>query len=168
MKTKLHIIFLFFILNFILFGCIENREYPIEPKITYKSFASMQDASGKDSLGFLTIEFTDGDGDIGLSQADTFPPYNIGSEFYYNFFITFFEKKDGKFVKIEQPYNSRIPDVNPEKIDKDLAGDITIEIDLKILSLVITQKTIKMSAFMYDRALNKSNEIETPEININL
>lgn len=128
----------------------------------------MQDASGKDSLGFLTIEFTDRDGDIGLSQADTFPPYNIGSEFYYNFFITFFEKKDGNFVKIEQPYNSRIPDVNPEKIDKDLAGDITIEIDLKILSLVITQKTIKMSAFMYDRALNKSNEIETPEININL
>ena len=29
--------------------------------------------------------FTDGDGDIGLDQQDTFPPFDEGSLYYYNF-----------------------------------------------------------------------------------
>ncbi|HPF00599.1 MAG TPA: hypothetical protein PKY63_08040 [Bacteroidales bacterium] len=166
MRSKLQIFFLTAILGIAFFGCIEQREYPIEPAITFKSFATMKSVAGHDSIGYLTIEFTDGDGDVGLAQSDTLPPYNPGSNFYYNFFITFFQKTGNDFQEITTPYNSRIPDVNPEHIDKDLVGDISIEIDLNILSLILVSDTIKMKAYMLDRALNESNMIETPAITL--
>jgi len=167
-RSKLQIFLLISFLVAGLFSCIEQREYPIEPAVTYKSFTTIQSVSGTDSLGYLTIEFTDGDGDIGLAQSDTLPPFNPGSEYYYNFFITFYQKVSGNFVAIPTPYNSRIPDVNPDHIDKDLIGDIQIEIDLNILSLVLTSDTIKMQAYLVDRALNKSNTIESPALVLDL
>jgi hypothetical protein len=167
-RSKLQIFLLAVVVSVALFSCIEQREYPIEPAITYKNFTIEKSAAGTDSLGFLTIEFTDGDGDVGLSQSDTFPPYDTSSEYYYNFFITFYQSTGGTFQAITTPYNSRIPDVNPDNIDKDLIGDITIEIDLNILSLVLNSDTIKMEAYMVDRALNKSNVIETPAFVLDL
>lgn len=168
MRSKLQIFLLTAITGIALYSCIERREYPIEPAITFKSFATIQSVAGHDSIGLLTIKFTDGDGDVGLAQTDTLAPFNPGSEFYYNFFITFSQKIGNDFQEITTPYNSRIPDVNPEHIDKDLVGDITIEIDLNILSLVLTSETIKMKAYMVDRALNASNTIETPALTLDL
>jgi len=167
-RSKLQIFLLTTIIGVALYSCIEQREYPIEPAITFKSFATMKSVAGHDSIGLLTIEFTDGDGDVGLAQSDTLPPYNPGSVYYYNFFITFSQKIGNDFQEISTPYNSRIPDVNPEHIDKDLIGDITIEIDLNILSLVLTSETIRMKAYMVDRALNESNTIESPAFELNL
>jgi len=149
-------------------GCIEQREYPDEPIISYSRFVTEKALSGNDSLAYFSIEFTDGDGDIGLAQSDTLSPFNPGSEYYYNFFITFYQKIGGEFQAITTPYNSRIPDVNPDHIENDLKGEITIEIDLNILSLVLTSDTIKMEAYIVDRALNKSNIIETPEFVLDL
>ena len=167
-RSKLQILLLIAIAGIALYSCIEHREYPIEPVIKYKDFATKKNLAGHDSIGLLTIEFTDGDGDVGLTQSDTLAPFNSGSEFYYNFFITFSQKIGNDFQEITTPYNSRIPDVNPEHIDKDLVGDITIEIDLNILSLVLSSETIKMKAYMVDRALNASNTIETPAITLDL
>jgi len=167
-RSKLQIFLLAAIIGVALYSCIEQREYPLEPAIKYKSFTTVKSIAGHDSIGFLTIEFTDGDGDVGLSQTDTLAPYNPGSTYYYNFFITFSQKIDGDFQEITTPYNSRIPDVNPEHIDKDLMGDITIEIDLNILSLVLSSDVIKMKAYMVDRALHESNTIETPAITLDL
>ncbi len=151
-----------------LIGCIERREYPIEPVIAYKSFAVIQNSAGYDSIGYLTFEFTDGDGDIGLSQSDTFAPYNPGSEYYYNFFITLYQKNGAVFQPLSEPYNSRIPNINPDGIDQDLKGEIQIEIDMTIWPLVLTSDTIKMTAYIVDRALHKSNTIETPVFAVDL
>lgn len=168
MRSKVQYFLLVIFAATALFSCIEQREYPIEPAISFKEFATQKSVAGHDSLGFLTIEFTDGDGDVGLDQTDTLPPYNPGSDYYYNFFITFYQSINGEFQEITTPYNSRIPDVNPNHIDKDLIGDITIEIDLNILSLVLSSDTIKMKAYMVDRALNQSNIIETPAFELDL
>lgn len=149
-------------------SCIERREYPIEPVISYLDFAVLQNESGHDSLGYLTIEFTDGDGDLGLSQGDTFAPYNPGSDYYYNFFITFHQQNGGVFQPLSEPYNSRIQNINPDNIDRDLKGEIQIEIDLSILSLVLSSDTVKMEAYIVDRALHKSNTIETPVFTLDL
>lgn len=161
MKSKIQFFLLAVVALVIVSGCIEQREYPIEPIIEFKSFSTEKNVAGNDVTGFFTISFTDGDGDIGLTQSDTFPPYNPGSEYYYNFFITFYQMSGGVFQPITEPYNSRIPDINPTGIDKDLKGDIQIEIDLSILSLVLTSDTIRMDAYIVDRALHKSNIVET-------
>lgn len=168
MRSKLQIFLFAAIIGVALYSCIEQREYPIEPAITFKSFGTENNVAGHDSIGYLTIEFTDGDGDVGLAQTDTLPPFHPGSTYYYNFFITFYQKVGEDFQEITTPYNSRIPDVNPEHIDKDLTGDITIEIDLNILSLILSSDKIKMKAYMVDRALNESNTIETPVITLDL
>lgn len=168
MKSKIQFFLLAVVAMVIVSGCIEQREYPIEPIIEFKSFSTEKNVNGQDVTGYFTISFTDGDGDIGLAQSDTFPPYNTGSDYYYNFFITFYQMSGGIFYPIATPYNSRIPDVNPTDIDKDLKGDIQIEIDLNILSLVLTSDTIRMDAYIYDRALHKSNIIETPAFVLDL
>ncbi len=168
MRSKLQIFLFTALISFAVAGCIEQREYPDEPVISYSSFATVDGLSGKDSLAYFSIEFTDGDGDIGLEQGDTLAPFNPGSEYYYNYFITFYQKINGEFQAITTPYNSRIPDVNPDHLEKDLKGEITIEIDLNILSLVLTSDTIKMKAYIVDRALHHSNVIETPEFVLDL
>ena len=155
-------------MGLMLSSCIEKQHYPDEPIIEYKSFSITTDGQGYDNTGYFTISFTDGDGDIGLDQGDTLYPYNPGSEYYYNFFITIYEKNNGIYQELSEPYNARIPDINPEDIDRDLKGDIQIEIDLTLFSIVLTNDTIKMDAYIVDRALNKSNVITTPEFVLNL
>lgn len=156
------------IISGVLYSCIEKQQYPNEPIIEYKDFIITQGTTGFDETAYFIIGFTDGDGDIGLDQGDTIAPYNPGSDYYYNFFITIYQKDNGVFTALAVPYNSRIPDVNPDNIDKDLKGDIQIEIDLSFFSLALTNDTIKMDAWIFDRALNKSNVITTPEIILNL
>jgi len=167
-RSKLQIFLFTALLSLAFYGCIEQREYPIEPVIAYSRFVTVDGLLGKDSLAYFTIEFTDGDGDIGLEQSDTLPPFNPGSEYYYNYFITFYQKVNGEFLAISTPYNSRIPDVNPDHLEKDLKGEISIEIDLNILSLVLTSDTIMMKGYIVDRALHHSNMIETPEFVLDL
>ncbi|MBN2729837.1 MAG: hypothetical protein JXR53_11500 [Bacteroidales bacterium] len=165
--VKIQIIALVF-LGLMQGSCIEKQTYPDEPIIEYKNFLITTNAQGFDQTGYFIISFTDGDGDIGLDQGDTNPPYNPGSEYYYNFFITIYEKNNGIFQELSAPYNARIPNVNPEGIDKDLKGDIQIEMDLSLFAIVLTNDTIKMDAYIVDRALNASNTITTPEFVLNL
>ena len=54
--------------------CKKADEYPIEPVITFKSLTTVKDANGYDTDGILEIEFTDGDGDLGLNPYDTLAP----------------------------------------------------------------------------------------------
>lgn len=164
-KIQIIVVLLF---GLMLSSCIEKQQYPNEPIIEYKDFLIYTNAQGFDNTGYFIISFTDGDGDIGLDQGDTIAPYNPGSEYYYNFFITIYQKNNGIFEELSEPYNARIPNVNPEGIDKDLKGDIQIEIDLSLFAIVLTNDTIKMDAYIVDRALNKSNIITTPEFVLNL
>ncbi len=46
------------------------------------------------------ISYTDGDGDLGLSDTDTYPPYNVGSEYYYNMIIDYFELQHGELIEV--------------------------------------------------------------------
>lgn len=154
--------------TFFLSSCIEQKQYSDIPHIEFKNFSLTQNSSGIDQTGYLILEFTDGDGNIGLEQGDTLPPYNLDGGHYYNFFVELYQKVNGNFEKIEIPYNSRIPNINPEGIDRDLKGEIEIEIDVSLFSLAVSSDTIKMDAWILDRDFNRSNTISTPEIVLNL
>ena len=88
-KIQIIVVLLF---GLMLSSCIEKQQYPDEPIIEYKDFLITTNAQGFDQTGYFIIGFTDGDGDIGLDQGDTLAPYNPGSDYYYNFFITIYEK----------------------------------------------------------------------------
>lgn len=149
---------------FVFVSCSKKEEYPVEPAIAFYSFSKIANNYKVDEKGILTISFTDGDGNIGIEPFDTLPPFNFNSPYYYNLFIDYYEKINGVFEKIDLPVsnNARIPFIDADLAERGIRGNI--EVELYINNILSTHDTIKFSVFIYDRALNKSNVIETPEI----
>jgi len=147
-----------------IFSCKKPVQYPPVPHIEYVSFLKQQDSQGIDQKGVLTFSFTDGDGDIGLAPADTFAPFNPESEYYYDLFVTYYEKQHGAYVPVVLPMtnNLRIPVVTPTGQNKSIKGNIDVE--LFINNPTSSYDTIAYDVSIVDRALNLSNKIRTPDI----
>jgi hypothetical protein len=67
----------------LLSDCYSPPEFPIEPAIEFEKIEFVEGSNAFDSL-ILTINFTDGDGDLGLGPAEILPPYNPRKYFYVN------------------------------------------------------------------------------------
>jgi hypothetical protein len=145
-------------------GCVKQENYPDVPQIQFLSYTSVFDTGQYAVRGILTISFTDGNGDIGLNSRDTLPPYDTAGPYYYNYVINYFEKQQGAFKQIDlnPPFSVRIPVLNREFPGKPIKGIITDTLGLNNPHPLFD--TIKFEAFIYDRTLNKSNVISTPEI----
>ena len=166
-RTKIRFIFSFLIITAVLQSCFKKEEYPIEPKITYDSFKVISDSAT------LTFNFTDGDGDLGLNDSDTLPPYDINSEFHYNIYIHYFEKDDqlGWVDGLDLDGNPVIFKYRMEPIitkgkSKGIKGKIEVGMGNGLYYNFLSDQsdTIKYSIQLIDRALNKSNIIESEEI----
>ena len=163
-KTSLYllIILLFCISN----SCDRDPKYSVIPEIIdYLGFEQFIDPLTSFPKGKLTIRFTDGDGDVGLNENDTLPPFDRGSEYYYNFFVDYYEKQNGEFILLEplEPLNSRIPRLShsePESIEVDLS----IDLDINPFS---SFDTIMLKFYIVDRTFNRSNIYTSPEIILN-
>ncbi len=144
-------------------GCMKKQSFSDIPQISFLGMELLVDTAQIVRTGILTISYQDGNGDIGLNPSDTFPPYQKNGPYYYNYVINFFEKQNGIFqqVNVDPPFSLRIPVLTPNDPNKAIKGFITDSIDLYPPPLY---DTIKFEAFIYDRALNKSNTITTPEI----
>ena len=162
-KAAVNIIFVLFVGVLLFFSsCAKFEEYSIVPQIEFVSFVTLQDIHQKDSLGYITISYTDGDGDIGLTSEETLPPYQ------YNFFIDIYENINGVQQKIILPdtsatFNSRIPVLTPEGVNKSIKGEIEMELELFIMIPFLDSDTISFELYIMDRALNKSNVIHSPD-----
>ena len=144
-------------------GCVKQENYPDVPQIQFLNFISVFDTGQYAIKGILNISFTDGNGDIGLNSSDILPPFDTAGPYYYNYIITYFEKQKGVYqqVDLNPPFSARIPVLNTEFPGKPIKGVIADTFDLNPHPLF---DTIKFEAFIYDRSLNKSNVISTPEI----
>lgn len=142
-------------------SCLKKKEFPDEPAITFGSFV----ADGTE--GTLYINFTDGDGDIGLAEGDTVAPYNVGSDFYYNFYLDYYEKQNGVWVQrtdLNPPFYYRVPVLTPSGQSKALEGEIQVDIRPFYYDPTSIYDTIMYKIRLADRALNISNEVESDEI----
>ena len=158
-------LFFFMVSILIVTSCTKDEKYSIVPRIQYISIDKIANESGIDNKANLTFYFEDGDGDLGLSDTteDLKPPFDTASVYHYNFFINYFEKQDGEFIKVELPaeQNARIPRLSnntPESIN----GEITVEIFIN--NIVSPYDTVRFEFYILDRALHKSNIITTPEM----
>lgn len=147
----------------LLAGCRHQEKFSEVPNIRFVSIEKIDDGSGKDNQALLVVHFEDGDGDIGLGDADTTGVFSIDSAFYYNFFIDFYEKQKGEWVLVElpTPLHSRVPYLSYE-VPESIEGEISIL--TYINNFFSPYDTIKLKCRLVDRALHVSNEIETPEI----
>lgn len=157
-------------------SCKKVDRFPPEPRIEYLNFSRVYNPDLEIyDRGVLHFSFEDGDGDIGLNSGDTFPPFNNGSDYYYNLIIIYNEMQHGELVEVpivwfnpqtEQydtlSLSSRIPYLTPDGINKAISGEIWDT--LFIYNFNSEFDTIQFDAYIIDRALNESNTISTPLI----
>lgn len=148
-----------------LFSCLDVDKYPIEPAISFSYFNltdTIDDLGNNITLYTFAIDFTDGDGDIGLEENDTISPFNPGSPYYYNLWVTPFEKNNEIYTEIQTaiPFHARIPYLTPSGQNQSLKGEI--KYDVTVSDLVAD--TVTFNIQLIDRALHESNIIETPYI----
>lgn len=153
-------VFLIILSVLLLASCRKPEKFSVIPAIEFVSLEANDAESGTDVR--LTFKFQDGDGDIGLDEDDIQSPFDTSSVYYYNCFITYFEKQNGHFVEVELPstLNMRIPrlsDNTPESI----SGEITL--DLYANNPFSPYDTIRYELYIVDRSLNHSNTITTTE-----
>lgn len=140
----------------ILSGCGDIVTYPDVPVITFKNhtvYLTTDDLGNRIALVKLNIEFTDGDGDIGLKQP-SLP--NLPDSLMYNCYLTLYDYKDGQFEIVEdlagtQKY--RIPYIERKGQNKALKGNIYVDMEYQS----IIYDTIFYSFYIVDRQYNKSN-----------
>lgn len=149
-----------------LIGCRHEEKYSIIPYIEFLSLEKVDNGTGHDSQATLTIHFQDGDGDIGLDDRDKNPVFAIDSPYYYNFFIDFYEKQQGEWVKIDlpTPLHARVPHLS-EDVPESIEGKLSIV--TYINNPMSSYDTVRLSCYLVDRALHHSDTIVTPEIIVN-
>lgn len=135
----------------------------MEPRIEFVRLDKIDNGTGVDNQADLVIYFEDGDGDIGIDEGDTAPIFSLDSEYYYNFFIHYYEKQQGVWTEVElpTPLHARLPHLS-ENVPEAIKGEITITTFINNYSS--PYDTIMLSCYLVDRALHKSNTVSTPEI----
>jgi hypothetical protein len=166
MRSGLPVLAIFVFLTVVFNSCKKGEQFPVEPAIQFKSLEKFSDANGVDTALVLSITFTDGDGDIGLKPEDVNPPFNPGSEYYYNLYATYFIEQGGVFVPlpVSAVNGYRIPYIENKSSNKAISGELKIDMEILGLNLIAPEGNFRFEVYIYDRALHKSNVITTDPI----
>lgn len=163
-------------------SCQKPVEYPIEPKITYEGFTYLINADSTFSgEGIIAFSYTDGDGDLGLDDGDTLPPFGFHDTHYYNMVIDYLKCVNGEFVKMPLlsphvptspadtlvlydtvTFNARFKRLRDSEEPKAISG--TMEYKLTVQNPFSPNDTVKFEIRILDRALHESNVIQTEPI----
>lgn len=146
-----------------LCACQEKMDFPEEPQITYQGFQYLMDAdSTLTGEGILSIYYTDGDGDLGLDDADTTHPFGVGDPFYYNLLIDYYRWDGHQFVADTIHFNARFKRLTFSDEPKAIFG--TIDNRMNLLNPLHPHDTIQLQIRIVDRALHVSNTVTTEPI----
>ncbi|TGE24944.1 hypothetical protein E5K00_07020 [Hymenobacter aquaticus] len=165
----------------LLTSCIEAPDYPDTPRIEFKEMTVERYRPGPSPIApidsvKITVDFTDGNGDLGLDASENSPPYDRFRNGVYNrngdnYYVTVYRRSDpSKPFEIypgngPQGYNSRYPKLFTDG-DKEgpLKGTLTFSIELLYDAPFVAGEELRFDISIADRALNESNKITTPSI----
>jgi len=169
-------------------SCINAPSYPIEPAIDFKDLQVVHVPAGNGQLAVDTLKFAlnfkDGDGDLGLSDADIKnAPYNTKTGghnnrgYGYNYFIQPFVKNaSGQFVQFVNPapfgvvgeYDGRylrLDQVGAKPAP--LRGTLNYKLPLFLDGAIFKPGQVyRFEISILDRALHESNKITTSEVTL--
>jgi hypothetical protein len=164
MRKLLSVFFLFILL--IATSCKKLPTYSEVPTLEYNSLTFEQDSAGKDVRFTLKATFTDGDGDVGYLESGNGAIFDsTSSPYYYNFNITLSILRNNIWQDTAFIKGAHLPYLTPDGAHKALKATIDKTDDLPYNNETVT---IRFSAFIYDRALHKSNVIITPAFSVTL
>ncbi|HYG16607.1 MAG TPA: hypothetical protein VEC12_12700 [Bacteroidia bacterium] len=165
-----------------LHSCKPEESYPPTPELTFESFDKIKRENGKDSIVTLHLTFRDGDGDIGLTSQDSFPPFAYGQPYFYNLLVDFYSIENGVEKKLTSPfivpdslyrdtvqYHQRINNLTPEGRNKAIKGRLDLLTPFFIIDLSAgAPDSVRYKITLIDRKLNRSNQVVTPDIQLDL
>ncbi len=148
---------LFIWILLLFFNCAKKPKYSKTPQISFKSFYTLSQDSA-----VLTINFSDGDGNIGGGPAQD-----------GNFFVTyyFWDKDSSKYdVFSDATFFQDTIDVRSFPSPSDAYKNKPISGEIALLMSPYrkdnTIKKFKYTCYIKDNAGNKSNLVQTPEFNV--
>jgi len=156
---EIKLLLLAIVTSIVLSSCLKSERFPVEPRLEFKEFIQYNDSAR------VIFRFTDGDGDIGLSAGDTFPPFDA-APYDFNLFLEYFELNNGQWelVDLILPLHFRVPVITPTGQNKILEGEMDILLFPYPTLPNSTGDTVKYSIKLLDRALHESNVVETGNI----
>jgi len=157
-------------------ACQKPVEYPIEPKIAYEGFTYLLNPDSTFSgEGIISFSYTDGDGDLGLDDGDTLPPFGPHDAHYYNMVVDYLKCVNGEFVKTPLlswnpqtqtfdtiTFNARFKRLRDLEEPKAISGKMDYR--LVVQNPFSPNDTVKFEIRILDRALHESNSIQTDAI----
>lgn len=161
---------------FALASCQKKMEYPIEPKVSYEGMGYVMNAdSTLTGEVVVSIGYTDGDGDLGLDDADTLYPFGPNDPNYYNLIIDYLKWDGSTFVETpllswnqqSQSFDTVSFNARFKRLvfnDEEAAISGTIDYKMMVYNPLSPNDTIKFKIKILDRALHESNVIETDAI----
>ncbi|WP_210519295.1 hypothetical protein [Hymenobacter terricola] len=167
-----------------LSSCLNAPDYPVEPAIDFNSLQLVRNRpAGQteiDSLKFA-LDFRDGDGDLGLSDADILvAPWNATTGghnnrgYAYNYFIQPFKWDGTNWVKFinaggfQGEYDGRYfrldaKDARPSPLKGVLRYTLPLNVDG---APFYPGDRLRFEISIMDRALHQSNVITTSEVTL--
>lgn len=152
-------------------GCQTVPEYPVIPSISFNS-VYFKDLPGNEDIIYLTINYKDGNGDLGLNNEDLNTPLfidtlivdgkKIPNDNHYNIFLVFYRKVGNQYDSVlAKAFDGIFPRLQEGNITGPIEGSILYQI--KSSNFFRSRNSIiKIKVQIQDRALHKSNIIETP------
>jgi len=160
-------------------SCLKAPDYPVTPEISVDDTSvtlrhyTNSGTQPIDSV-FITIRFQDGDGDLGLSSAESaVAPYAYPSRFNNNYFIEPYVKVNGTFVSLVSlgrttagAYNSRFEHIatTSENHSAPVKGTLTRVYAIAYQSLYRPGEEACFDVSIADRALHESNVVRTSSV----
>ena len=159
---------------FVAFACTTKPDFPIEPSITNASISNIKVLDKfsstetkkiyKDSV-IISINFRDGNGDLGVNEADKNKQSALGQ---FNYLVRRFVRINGKYVEsIAVPSHSgNFVALKSSTKPGPIEGVLNYSIDFFPLS-GLKKDTVKFEIQIVDRAKNKSNAMMTDSVLVN-
>jgi hypothetical protein len=157
-------------------SCLQAPDYPDTPQISENALTVFRKSTSqlglRDSIE-IALDFKDGNGDLGLGDADTTGLYSRrGSNRYYNnYFIQAFYKNastGGSFLPFLGPsaYVGRFPRLTTDEMKEGpIKGVLRYSVVISLLSPPTTPGTeMRFQVSIADRATHESNVITTSTV----
>jgi hypothetical protein len=151
-------------------GCYSVPEYPETPSISFNS-VRFEETNSTDYI-YLSLNYKDGDGDLGLDQADLSDPrfadsivvngVKVPNPNQFNIFPLLLRKEGEEYVPVTvASYNGIFPRLREFKSKGPIEG--TLQYRLGSINFFNEDSSIaKIRVYIQDRNFNISNTIETP------
>jgi hypothetical protein len=159
-----------FVFIAVLQSCYKEPNYELKPNISFNSISKdirLDQFSGAkiDSI-IVTLNFTDGDGDLGYNTEE------IGKDVKrtdYNYVVKTFRKNKGVFTSFEpqESLSGFFPRLSFDKKPGPIEGKLSYRIKIETAFWPFKKDTVKFEVYIKDRAGNRSNTAESKPIIIN-